>query len=131
MNAISKGHVVNFAWLWTKARKLQTEIYPTVEIKHHVREKCIRTGANEPSYDDKCGRYKPTERLNVNQSALPFVVHGKKAYEYVPPGQGSTHNKWISQPGAGLEKRQCSLQVMFRPEENQSRLAIIFRGQGK
>ena len=78
MNAISKGHVVNFAWLWTKARKLQTEIYPTVEIKHHVREKCIRTGANEPSYDDKCGRYKPTERLNVNQSALPFVVYGKR-----------------------------------------------------
>ena len=36
MNAISKGHVVNFAWLWTKARKLQTEIYPTVEIKHHL-----------------------------------------------------------------------------------------------
>ena len=95
------------------------------------REKCIRTGANETSYDDKWGRYKPTERLNNDQSPLPFVVHGKKTYEYVPPGQGSTHNTWISQPGAGPEKRQCSLKVMFRPEGSQPRLAIIFRGQGK
>ena len=31
MDAISKGHVANFA-LWTKARKFQT----VTEIKHHV-----------------------------------------------------------------------------------------------
>ena len=36
MNARSKVHVMNFAWLWTKARKLQTEIDPMVETKHHV-----------------------------------------------------------------------------------------------
>ena len=41
------------------------------------------------------------------------------------------HNTWISQPGSGLEKCQCSLQVMFRPEGEQPKLAIIFRGQGK
>ena len=56
-----------------------------------LREKCIRTSANEPSYDDKWGRHKPPERLNVDQSPLPFVVHGKKTFEYVPPGQGFTH----------------------------------------
>ena len=37
---------------------------------------------------------------------------------------------WISQPGAGLEKRQCSLQVCFRPVGEQPRLGIVFRGKG-
>ena len=54
-----------------------------------------------------------------------------KKHKYVPPGQGSTYNTWNSQPGAGLEKRQCSFQIMFRSEGSQLRLAIIFRWQGK
>ena len=95
------------------------------------REKCIRTGLDENNYDPKWGRYKSSQRLNVDQSPLPFVVHGKKTYEYIPKGEGSMHNTWISQPGSGLEKRQCSLQIMFRPEGQQPKLAIIFRGQGK
>ena len=45
---------------------------------------------------------------------------------------GSKHrNTWISQPGSSLEKRQYSLQVMFRPEDQQPCLAIIFKGRGK
>ncbi|XP_065658758.1 jerky protein homolog-like [Hydra vulgaris] len=168
LQARSKGHIVNFSWLWSKARNIQLNIDPNVEIKLHVivrflqkkelkmrskqrnkrkhkkemepllqkwhatfREKCIRTGSKDPSYDKKWGRYQPGQRLNVDQSPLPFVVHGKKTYEYVPKGQGATYNTWISQPGSGLEKRQCSLQIMFRPEGEQPKLAIIFRGQGK
>ena len=38
---------------------------------------------------------------------------------------------WISQPGSGLDKRQCTLQVCFSPEGKQPKLAIIFRGKGK
>ena len=38
---------------------------------------------------------------------------------------------WISQPGNGFEKRQCSLQVMVRGEGQQPRLAIVSRGTGK
>ena len=34
--ARSKGHIVNFGWLWSKARKLQAEIDLNVEVKHHV-----------------------------------------------------------------------------------------------
>ena len=34
--ARSKGHIVNFGWLWSKARKLQAETDPNVEVKHHV-----------------------------------------------------------------------------------------------
>ena len=76
------------------------------------------------------GALSPAQRVNVDQSPVFFVVHGKKTYEYIPKGEGSTHNTWILQPGSGLEKRQCSLQVMFRPEGEQPKLAIIFRGQG-
>ena len=102
-------------------------------MKGHAnyREKCIRSGVDDPDYDEKWGRFKPHERLNVDQSPLPFVVHGKKTYEYVPPKEGSTHNTWIAQPGAGLEKRQCTLQVCFRSEGKQPKLSIIFRGKGK
>ena len=95
------------------------------------REKCICAESEDRSYDQKWGRYQLAQRLNVDQSLLPFAVHGKKTYEYMPKGEGSTHNTWITQPGSGLEKRQCSLQVMFRPEREQPKLTIIFRGQEK
>ena len=43
------------------------------------------------------------------------------------------HNEkvWISQPGAVLDKRQCSLQICFSPEGKQPPLGIVFRGVGK
>ena len=34
--ARSRGHIVNFSWLWSQARKLQLDIDPKVEVKHHV-----------------------------------------------------------------------------------------------
>ena len=61
---------------------------------------------------------------------MPFVVNVKKTYEYVAPGKSKEHNTWISQPGSGLDKRQCSLQVMVRGEGKQPKIAIIFRGKG-
>ena len=38
---------------------------------------------------------------------------------------------WISQPGSGLEKRQCTLKICFSPTGKQPKLAIVFRGTGK
>ena len=35
-------------------------------------ERCVRSDAKDPANDQKWGRYKTTERLNVDQS--PFVV---------------------------------------------------------
>ena len=58
-------------------------------------------------------------------------MHSKKTFEYIQKGEDSTTNVWISQPGSGLEKRQCSLQVMLWPNRGQPKLAIIFRGQRK
>ena len=87
---------------------------PSLKKRHATfREKCIRTGSEDPSYCQKWGRYQPAQkqRLNIDQIPLPFVVYGKKTYEYKPKGEGSTHNTWISQPGLGLGKRQCSLRL--------------------
>ena len=122
--ARSKDHIVNFGWLWSKAKKLQAEIDLNVEVKYHVivhflqfkqlgmrakernkkkhrkehepllkkwlatyREKCIRTGADNPSYGSKWGRFKPIEILSVGQSPFPFAVHGKKTYKFIPAGE--------------------------------------------
>ena len=113
-------------------KKPKVEKVPDLQKWHATfREKCIRTGKGLPGYEEKYGRFKPEERLNVDQSPLPFVVHGNRTYEFIPEGQGSTHNTHISQPGSGLEKRQCTLQIVFRCKGKQPRLSIIFRGQGK
>ena len=48
----------------------------------------LRTEKN--AYDSKWGCFKPIEKLNFDQSPLPFVVHGKKTYEYIPAGEGSS-----------------------------------------
>ena len=61
---------------------------------------------------------------------MPFVVDQKRTYEIIE--QGQKHSKtWIGQPAAGLDKRQCTLQVCTRGDGKQPRIAIIFRGKGK
>ena len=116
----------------SKQRKKRKQREPSLKKWHATfREKCIQTGSEDPSYDQKWGCYQPAQRLNVDQSPLPFVVHSKKTFEYIQKGEGSTTNVWISQPGLGLEKRQCSLQVMLWPNRGQPKLTIIFRGQRK
>ena len=110
-------------------KKAKQEMVDSLKKWHTtLRERCIKTGANE-DYHEKWGHFLPKERLNVDQSPLPFVLDVKKTYEYVEPGN-KHHNTWISQPGSGLDKRQCSLQVMFRPEGEQPQISIIFRGKG-
>ena len=113
-------------------KKLSKEVYRQAVMKWHAltREKLIRTGFNE-NYDPKWGRFKPYQRFNVDQSPLPFVIEKKSTYEELPDkNESRQHKVWISQPGAGLEKRQCSLQIVFRPEGQQPRIAIVFRGKG-
>ena len=57
------------------------------------------------------------QRLHVDQNPLPFVINVKKTEEYTESGSRN-HNTWISWPRGGLDKRQCTLQVVFRPEGN-------------
>ena len=93
-----------------------------------TRERLIRTGCND-DYDDKWGTFVPNERYNLDQSPLPFVVDAKRTYEQIE--YKHTGKIWIAQPSSGLDKRQCTLQIVTRAEGEQPRIAIIFRGQGK
>ena len=55
----------------------------------------------------------------------------KKTYDvHVPKTERREHGTWVSQPGSGLDKRQCTLQICISPE-GKVRLAVIFRGKGK
>lgn len=112
-------------------RKQPKGAYREALINWHstTRERLIRTGF-EDEYDAKWGRFKPEQRINVDQSPMPFAMNPKRTYELVEEN-GRYHKVWIAQPGNGLEKRQCTLQVCFNPAGDQPRLAIIFRGKGK
>ena len=80
-----------------------------------VRERLVQMGAGSEAYDVKWGRFFSSQRLNVDQSPMPFVVDSKKTYEIINPGD--KHQKTcISQLPSGLEKRQCTLQVCTRAD---------------
>ena len=113
-------------------RNKPKEAYRNDLMKWHsvTRERLVRTGANGDSYDNKWGRFLPSQRFNVDQSPMPFVVDGKKTYEIINPDD-KYHKTWISQSASGLEKPQCMLQVCTRVDGKQPRIAIIFRGKGK
>lgn len=82
-----------------------------------TREKLVRTARND-GYDQKWSRFTPRQRLNVDQSPLPFAVTTKRTYEYIREGEEQRNHKvWISQPGSGLDKRQCTLQVCFQTNQ--------------
>ena len=75
---------------------------------------------------EKYGQLQLSERSNVDQVPLPFVN-----------GQADTWEKTgekrvaIAQPFASLEKRQCTMQVIFGPGSKRMRISVIFRGIGK
>ena len=85
-----------------------------------------RRRRSNSSLDAKYGRWLPKNRYNVDQVPLPFVVDQDKTYDV-------TGNKqvWVSQPSTGLDKRQATLQLCIRAEEEQNvKPAIVFRGKG-
>ena len=98
-----------------------------------MQERAIRTGAAEPDYETKWGRYLPLLRFNVDQSPLPYARDVTTTYEEIKKGSSENRNKkvWTSQPNTGDSKRFCTLNVCFRPFGQQPRIAIIFRGKGK
>ena len=96
-----------------------------------TRKKLVHTGGND-HYAEKWGRYQPKQRLNFDQSPLPFVVGTTRTYDHVDKDIDQHDNKvWISQPGSGLDKCKCTLQICFRPTGKQPRLDVIFCGTGK
>ena len=60
---------------------------------------------------------------------MPFVLDRNTTYE--SGAVGRDEQVWVSTPGSGLEKRQCTLQVCFSAEDNLIKIEIIFRGTGQ
>ena len=113
-----------------RRKQLDKEAYEPKLREWHCkyREGVIKSGNKKTHYDEKWGRFKPSRRFNVDQTPLPFVVNAKTTYESKEVGHQD--KVWVRQPGSGLEKRQCTLQLCFSPEDNHVRVEIIFRGTG-
>ena len=67
--------------------------------------------------------------INVGQTPMPFVLDIKRTHQDIQPK--NMEKVGIAQPGSGLDKRQCTIQVTTRAEGHQPNIAIIFRGTGK
>ena len=92
-----------------------------------LRQRLVRTGAKESCYEEKWGDYKPHQRLNIDQSPLPFAIECKKTYD-IPD---KDEKVWVNQPTPDAGKRFCSLNICFSPDGTQPRIAVISRGKGK
>ena len=97
-----------------------------------LREEVIKSCSHLPDYDPKWGRFPPNKRVNVDEIPLPFAVNRTTTYDEEIAKKLRKYCKvWIANPGAGLEKRQYSVQLAFSPEDDNLRVAVIFRGTGK
>ena len=64
-------------------KKRPSESFREPMQKWHAttRERMLRTGLNE-NYDPKWGRFTPRQRLNVDQSPMPFAIVVKRTYDH-------------------------------------------------
>lgn len=86
----------------------------------------VTTVAERESRVPKYGQFQLWERWNVDQVPLAFVNGLLDTWD-----KRGALRVAISQPFAGLEKRQCTMQVIFGPGEKTMRISVIFRGTGK
>ena len=95
-------------------------------------EGVIKSCSHLPDYDPKWGRFPPNKRVNSDQIPLPIAINGTTTYEEeIPKELRKYHKVWVTNPGAGLEKRQCSVQLAFSPEDDNLRVVLIFRVTGE
>ena len=73
--------------------------------------------------DGKYGKYGLYNTFNVDQVPLPFASDNKMTIDYI-----GSRRVWIRSPGSGLEKRQCTLQLLIRPMDQQPVPCLIFKG---
>ena len=105
------------------------EMLPTLQNFHRQLKKDVNSGrGRDGGIKDKVwGKWLPGACYGVDQVPLPFIVEQDTTYETT----GST-SVWVAQPGSGLDKRQCTLQLCIRPSDSQPvPAAIIFRGKGR
>jgi hypothetical protein len=79
---------------------------------------------SRPDDDDlRFGQFGPQRTYDVDQVPLPFASTNTRTLEYA-----GTKRVWIKGAGSGLEKRQCTLQLLIRAEGRQPKPCLIFRG---
>ena len=76
--------------------------------------------------DEVYGLFGPENTLNVDQVPLPFSSTDPVTLEFI-----GVKRVWIKQPGAGLDKRQCTLQLCIRALGEQPKPVLIFRGMAR
>ena len=113
-----------------KKQKSAGDCRSTIQSFHRTLRRTLKTQRQrlhgKITTDAKWGRWLPSNRYNVDQVPLPFVVDQGKTY-----AETGDKQIWISQPQSGLEKRQATLQLCIRGEGEQTiKPAIIFRGKG-
>ena len=72
------------------------------------------------------GRFSLGRCINVDQVGLAFVNGLESTWD-----ETGAKRVQISQPFAGLEKRQCTVNACFGPGATLMRPAVIFRGKGR
>ena len=72
------------------------------------------------------GRFSLGRCINVDQVGLAFVNGLESTWD-----ETGAKRVQISQPFAGLEKRQCTVNACFGPGAKLMRPAVIFRGKGR
>ena len=97
-----------------------------------LRKGVIKSCSHLADYDPKWGRFPPNKRVNLDQIPLPFAINCTTTYEEeIPKELRKYHKVWVANPGAGLENGWCLVQLAFSPEDDNSRVAVIFRGTEK
>jgi hypothetical protein len=79
-----------------------------------------------PVQDPVYGRFSLDRRINVDQVGLAFVNGLESTWD-----ETGAKRVQISQPFAGLEKRQCTVNACFGPGAKLMRPAVVFRGKGR
>ncbi|CAB1103214.1 unnamed protein product [Ectocarpus sp. CCAP 1310/34] len=120
----------SFRWArkWAKRHNLykRRRTNPKNKVPDESDVSAITTVAERESRVPKYGQFQLWERWNVDQVPLAFVNGLLNTWE-----ERGAKRVAISQPFPGLEKRQCTMQVIFGPGEKTLLISVIFRGTGK
>ena len=122
-----KRHNIAFRRKSNKKKSSASDGRETIQRFHRNLRKALKTrrSRNNAGLDGKHGHWLPQNRYNIDQVPLPFIIDHDKTYEV----KGS-EQVWVSQPSGGLDKRQATLQLCIRAEEQNVKPAIVFRGKG-
>ena len=88
-------------------------------------------GADSEGYNAKLDSFLPSQRFNLSQFPIPFVLDLKKRTNGIIKPGDKHQKKCLGKPASGLEKRQCTLQGCMRADGKHPRIALILRVKPK